>query len=1048
MSGVKLMIAVACVCPLATAAGAAVDDEGLVVRYTFDEDTGAVTKDLSRYGNDGRIVKAQHMAEVNGRQGVLRFDGTSSLLYTGDTESQNFGGDLSLEMWVRVNDPEKRVGTIFAWGRKLILHGITSPVVEVKNGVDRMRTKLAEGLGGDGSVWAHIALVVESPRVRLYRNGELVRDGYLPIPAVTADRAGKTIGSRCAIDLDEFRCYRRALTAAEVAAHAAGKETPPGKDIELFVEPHWYDDIVTVRLSCKGYNFAGHQAQMTLLAGDGKEVVAPKTAPLAESFEGSGRYVAKVTFPLASAAGKILDGVARIEAPDGKPVKTVYRHAPLKKPEWVHTKEGYSDEVLPPWTPIEAAAKPDGTVEVGVWGRKHVFGGTLFPQRIETKGADILASAIALKGRAGGKDLVWHNGGVKLSKASKVAASLEQICENDVATLRINTSVEYDGYMIFDCQVKARRDITLDALTFEIPLHTRHATLCFGSNVYPEKKDPQIPMSVLHMGAVSGDLAFRFSPNVWLGDDDRGLTWQAESNEDWHYTDPQKAIEILPRGETTIFRANWVSVPTKLAKGEALHYKFALQATPVKPLLRDAWDLRILRSDPYTGSTGNLDLNLPDRWIALDHAKVDRIYSVKIDELNLMEDGPNRMPALQYYAKTGVRHLWINPHDNWPWPWPTDKPFSRALHRLINTAHAEGLKIYAYLIHERMPTNVPEYDVHGLHMSNLPLSPYESNTAFCAKSKAAQDAIVYNFARRLDVYGDDGVYLDGTGVHMKSCQNTGHGCGYHPRQGSIHIRGAVSFDQAERGSGGKVGPVYPTYTIFADRQFIKRLYTVVKTRRPDGVLDVHSWYYNSGGLAYADVLWTGEQWWHFRGKGVKYVAAELTLDVFRTAFTGRQFGVAAETLPYRLLGDNEKNSQVAATSLLHDIPVRIRSQDTEYFDIMSRLWKVRERFGAKEAEKLFYWNNQQYVTVGPEKCYATLMKHPTNGVLAFVSNLDREARTVKVAFNMNKLGLAGQKLEVFDVLTEKPVALAADGKLSVPLDSESWVYIWLRPKTK
>ena len=208
--------------------------------------------------------------------------------------------------------------------------------------------------------------------------------------------------------------------------------------------------------------------------------------------------------------------------------------------------------------------------------------------------------------------------------------------------------------------------------------------------------------------------------------------------------------------------------------------------------------------------------------------------------------------------------------------------------------------------------------------------------------------------------------------------------------------------------------------------------------------------YNVSALAYADMLWTGEQWFHLRGTGAKdgYVAAELTLDMFRTTFMGYQFGVAAETIPYRLLTRGQKSSQVAATSFLHDIPVRIRTQDTAYFDIMSRLWKIRDQFGAKEAQKLFYWNNQQYVTVTPEKCYALLLKHPTNGVLAFISNLRRDAQTVTVEFNLNKLGLRGKTLDVFNALTDEPVAMSSDGKISVPLGSEEWIYVWLRPKNR
>jgi len=1040
-----LIVAMAFFAVLTFGRGIAYGDDSLVLHYTFDKDMGGVAKDSSAHGNDGKIVKAQYMKEVNGRSGVIRFDGKSSFINCGNAQSLFFSGDMSLEMWVRPNDTAESSGTLLGCGRNFQFYGPKSLMVDYRYEDNHTRTELFKGKDILSNKWSHLALVVEYPRFRLYHNGVLVRDAYMAFPCITGDKAAKIIGQRCAIDLDEVRLYRRALAATEIAAHAGGKEVPPARAEELFVEPHWYEDHVALRLSCKGADYSGHIAEMTLLNGDHEQVVAPKKAALTESAEGSGRYVATVAFPLSKLRDKSLDGVARILGPAGKLVKTVYRHASLKKPDWVYTKEGYSDDVLPPWTPVKATAKADGAVEVDVWGRRHIFKGAIFPRQIETRGAEILASPITLSGRADGKAIAWTNGNVKIAKSSKTAASLEHISKSDTATLRTRMDIEYDGYMIFDCEVKALQDMTLDALTLEIPLYTRYATLCFGSNVYPEKKNPQIPMSTLHIGAVPGDLAFRFSWNVWLGNEELGLTWQAESNEDWRYADPQKAIEILPRGEITRFLANWINVPTKLAKGQTLHYKFALQATPVKPLLRDAWDLRILRSDPYTGSTGNPDLNLPDRWIKIDHAKVDRIYSVFVEELNLKEPGPGRMPALQFYKKTGARHLWINTHDNWPWPWPRDKQFARKLHRLINAAHANGLKIYSYLIHERMPTNVPEYDINGRHMSNLPLRPYMGVTGFCAKSKALQDAIVYNFARRLDEFGDDGVYLDGTGVHLKACRNTAHGCGYRPKQGAISPQNAVAFDQTDRGSDARKGPIYPTYPVFADRELIKRLYTVVKQRRPDGVMDVHSWYYNSAGLAYADMLWTGEQWWHLRGKGVKYVAGELTLDIFRTAFTGYQIGVAAETLPYRLLGNNTRNSQVAATSLLHDIPVRIRTQDTEWFDIMSRLWKVRERFGMKAAEKLFYWKNAAYVKVSPEKCYSTLFKHPKNGVLAFISNLSRDAQTVTVEFNLEKLGLRGKKLDVFDALTNEPVSMIADGKLSVPLGSEEWVYVWLRP---
>jgi len=490
----------------------------------------------------------------------------------------------------------------------------------------------------------------------------------------------------------------------------------------------------------------------------------------------------------------------------------------------------------------------------------------------------------------------------------------------------------------------------------------------------------------------------------------------------------QKAIEILPRGETTTFRANLVNVPTRLSAGDKLHYKFALLATPTKPVLRDSWDIRLVRHEPW-----GKEFNLPNR-------KIDGV------------------PALDYFRDAGIRHLFCRIHDVWPHPKPVHEPFARALHRMTDSVHAKGLRLYNYLFHVRFPVVVPEFDIHGLHMSERPLMYYvqacnppgnprpgpiafeyganSQGTVFaCPKSKAYQDTCIYHLAQRMDEYGDDGVYLDGTG-HVRPCKNTLHGCGYRKPDGSIR----------------------PTYPVFANREFVKRIYTVVKQRRPNGVVDAHQ--VLPAILAYADIQWIGEQFTHLRHTGgAKQIVKELRLDMFRAEMMGYNMGVAAETLSYRL-GTRMK---VAAISLLHDIPVRpvnpyshggasrTASQiarEKRYFDVIARLWKSREQFGAKEAEKLFYWNNQDYVRVSPQQCYSTLLKHPRNGVWAFVSNLSADKQTVTVKLDLDKLGLRGRKLDVFNLLTGEAVSMTADGTISLLLGPEEWVYVWLRPKAE
>ncbi len=321
-------------------------DPALVVHYTFDyPDTMGlpgekrIVKDHSPYGNDGEIVnKPEALRELDGRRGVLRFGGVETYVNCGNPESLHFEGDMTLEMWVRLNSiPKAAYGTIFGETRapsfKFGLEAWTSLTVRCHDGRGTMLLPVTRNILG--YEWSHIAIVVEYPRCRFYHNGKLVRDAYMPLPGIVKGRNNpKHIAEKMPLDVDELRLYRRALTAAEIAAHAMGREAPPGRADELAVETRWYEDVVAVRLSCKG----GHIAEMTLLEGDYTNGVTPQTVLLTEAFEECGRYVATATFPLAGLENKSLDAVVRILGPDGKLVTKLNRHASLRKPEWHHPK--------------------------------------------------------------------------------------------------------------------------------------------------------------------------------------------------------------------------------------------------------------------------------------------------------------------------------------------------------------------------------------------------------------------------------------------------------------------------------------------------------------------------------------------------------------------------------------------------------------------------------------------------------------------------------------------------------------------------------------
>ncbi|MFV0338400.1 MAG: glycoside hydrolase domain-containing protein [Chthoniobacterales bacterium] len=1006
-------------------------EDRLVLHYRFESDPGGIARDLSGRGNDGSITDGEFLKAQDGESGALRFNGTSSYIDIPTKNKLNLRGDISFELWVRQNGVpptkgaiifgEASPGSSFLWGLMYGYNLLLNYSVDDVLGKERVALPVTNKMLG--KEWAHVAVVIEYPRCRFYKNGELIRDQFMPLPSPDLKDGkplrlgGEPINDYYApVDIREFRLYERALSGEEVAAHARGKDYS-GATAQIALEPNWYKNQLQVRYTLRGKKVSNESVTFTLSA-DG-EKIATKDAPLRDvSGNGSGRFSATENFSLEKIKKKAITLTA------SGPFEPVLQHLTLEKPTWVHGEAGRSDKVPAPWSPVKISRHSEEKLELKVWGRTYEFNDSLFPLQITTAGAPLLAAPVSLPIEIAGKEGEWKRGEIKLVESSDRGVVLEQIWRSGAVKFVINATLEFDGYLQYRCELSSDEKIEIDRLALNFPLRASYAQFCYADRAYPLIDKNYV--NTFFSGAIGRDaLAFQFSPNVWIGNDNFGLTWQAESDQYWVPVDEEKVLEIIPGENQTVFVANFIARPVEISPDKSRVYEFALLPTPVKPLERDAWSLRIARFEPW-----GRDLDLPNRKV-------------------------NGKPELEVIYDAGVRHLFSFITDVFPWPMPLHTEYRKRLKELVVAAHAAGLKIYPYAIHQRVPVNVPEFDIYGTSMANRPMKSFEqaipyprndirpgavgvdygadsSSTVFmCAKSEELRDAYANSLNQRMIEFDEDGVYLDGT-VHIGPlCFNEAHGCGYRDESGKLH----------------------GTYPTFAIRKFMQRIYEVVKSLKPDGVIDAHSSFgYNPAGLAYADVMWTGEQWHHLRKTGTPYVAEELTLDKFRTEFTGRQVGIGAETLHYRL----RHPMKIAASSLLHDISPRYStggydnsSQSTvSFISMIPDLWRMRDAFGAQDAERLFYWENQDYVKVSPEKAYVTLLKHPENGTLAFVSNLSTERREVLVDFQLEKLGLKEGEIQAVNALTGERIPISQDGELKLPLESEQWAYIWLKPLRK
>jgi len=378
-------------------------------------------------------------------------------------------------------------------------------------------------------------------------------------------------------------------------------------------------------------------------------------------------------------------------------------------------------------------------------------------------------------------------------------------------------------------------------------------------------------------------------------------------------------------------------------------------------------------------------------------------------------------PPLDYLAELGVRTLCI--HEQWTdLEAYTSTTHGEKLRSLVRACHEHGMRLLVYfgfLLSDLAP-EWPEFGEecvveprHAYDPYDYPPQPHQRAYTVCYRS-VWQDALAHGIAQLLDEYDVDGVYLDGT-ANPPPCQNRRHGCGY------------VRPD-------GRIGTTYP---LFATREMMRRIYTIVKGRKPDGQVNVHqSTCMTIPSLAWATSYWDGEQFGSLEPG--PFALETIPLDTFRTEFMGHQWGVPAEFLCYDRPFTYE---QASAFTLLHDVLVRANGLGP-HLELESKLWRLSDEFGRKDAEWLPYWRNSEYVTVTPDGAAASLYRHPTNGVLVVVSNLSRQEAPVSVHLHLTRLGL-DEPVRARDALRGEELSLV-EGAFTLLLASLEWRWVWVR----
>jgi hypothetical protein len=622
-------------------------------------------------------------------------------------------------------------------------------------------------------------------------------------------------------------------------------------------------------------------------------------------------------------------------------------------------------------------------------GRNVELGTFLLPTKIRASSGDLLSSSVQLvSDPPTSLEVVPSTIRAKVLTHSANSASWQFTAESRDFRIQSSLTADYDGFCWYELTLEPKHPVALKLLGLRVPRTKSSARYLHTSSYDWSNVSQGLP-------ELGGHWSSHFVPYVWLGDEERGLAWCAESDESWMLDHAERAISIETVQTNALESGSSPSrsvANTVLLKITFLDHKrlitspiklrFSLQPSPVKPV-----------------SFG---------WRA--NARI--LHDIHYDSCKPATNGACELDTLR---AGGVKTVVI--HDSWTKYFgqmvPADADEFR---RLIRACHDRDIRLLVYVGYGVARTAPELQGKHDL-WSATPLIPWDPGykpetrgfDATCPRSPWA-DWLVASAEKLFSDFDLDGLYFDGTSEAWR-CNNQSHGCGWKDAQGNVHT-------------------VYP---ILAARQLMRRMADTVHRHKPDAILDVHmSSNLTLPTLSFCDSLWNGEQF-------ETHTEAEhfqVPLHRFRTEFMGYAHGMDMEFLCYenRPFTFNE----AIALAWLHGIEVRPYPKTLQY---VTPIWRALDRFGVPKARWMPYWANSGVTSDNENAKASAWIRDGTALVIA--SHLRRTNESVMFQIDRNRLGLKSKSLRARDALTGEPLALSSNA-IALSFDGMSWRLLELR----
>lgn len=669
------------------------------------------------------------------------------------------------------------------------------------------------------------------------------------------------------------------------------------------------------------------------------------------------------------------------------------------------------DIVPEPWTPMRKTA-----TGLEVWNRQVTLGAALQPSQISNGKISMLARPMTLDVQAAGLKLAP----MEVTMQKKTGISYRQPVSGNGFTGELLLESEFDGFMKYTLRLNPQGKASLDRLVLEVPIkpelatHFRHGHL--GTPAQQTETE-----GTYNYGAMKQDLSLPFTDTVWLGNDEMGFEWCAETDQWWSPENPRETVQILRGPDATTLRINLVSKTRVL--NQAVQFQWAILPTPVKPMNEEILhDLRLAQSgwslnDAKTGLKENTD------------KFIDALREADVNAYHQFGWGPESPLAL--FSPDG----WSAPYYR---PTELDKVRREAYREVNDLAYQKGIKwSIAYTIFSSVFPDWPNVGELWKEQAQYPYSPSLRGTYMYCPAEPFTDWYISELSKMIETTNINGVYLDSS-PDPRICSQPHHGHGYTDEQGKRH----------------------GTYPVFQNRELHKRIYTLFHGEKTTGgLVYAHNSHFPFMAVeSFADV--------HHCGEG-----SDLKREYLIPKFYGKPFGIPVSFTRWNnpLYPEKRMHSwrvvlQVDSTIKAHPAYVVSREANKLYPDavdslgrervvngydedslVVYKIWQVQKNFPYEQAQWIPFWKAAPYAQTGDEDMLPAMHVAPGKQALVVVSSFKSTPQTVNLKLDWKKLGFDWQKVKLVDSITDEVLTPTAQGVTLEVLDNR-WRMFSVRPQ--